>query len=659
MEGVEPRSRKGAHMSNRLTQRVLAAVALVTVGGCYQDDFSGPPRGLPLVRVSLTDTPFPYDSVASVNIYVVRIEANAVGDTSGGGRWVLIAEPRKSFDLLTVQQGGTAFVGAGALPAGQYHAVRMTIDTSLSLIVWSGGSKAPVNWQNTSGSNEMPLYAFVESAVAVPPDGAEIVIDFDVGRSFLYGYYGTKTFTFVPLLRAINSTAAGAIAGTVTSAYTGQTRPLKDAAVTVCPGDPCPSTTGGNIIATGRTDAAGHYKVAFLRAGTYTVRIEDADLPFLLPVITPVVQVSVGDTTMLSVSLPQAGSGGAYVHISGPTSVGVGGTIILRAAVGDANGNPVPNPSVTWTSAAPAIASVTGASDTAVVTGKQLGGVLITATSGGLSDSHWIDVASSAPVATVTVVPGSASLTVGDTLRFSAQLRDSTGTVLFRPVSWFTTDSSVFVIAAGPGALVQARGPGSALLKATSEGKTGQATITVVPLAPVATVTVVPGSATLTVGDSADFTTELRDSAGNVLTNRVVSWSSSDSAVVVIASASGSSARIRARGAGTASLHATSEGKTGQAAITVTQPAPVATVTIVPDSANLAVGDSVYFRADLRDAAGNLLTNRTVSWATTDSTVINLHGFGTQALVQPRAVGTAILSATSEGKTGQAKITVH
>src|SRR5438034_6974521 len=100
-------------MTKRLIHSVLAAVALVGLGGCYQDDSSGPPRGRPLVRVSLTDAPFPYDSVTSVNIYVVRIEASTQLDTSGGGNWVLITEPRKTFDLLGLQQGATAFVGEG------------------------------------------------------------------------------------------------------------------------------------------------------------------------------------------------------------------------------------------------------------------------------------------------------------------------------------------------------------------------------------------------------------------------------------------------------------------------------------------------------------------------------------------------------------------
>src|SRR5947209_13427246 len=100
-------------MTKRLIHSVLAAVALVGLGGCYQDDSSGPPRGRPLVRVSLTDAPFPYDSVTSVNIYVVRIEASTQLDTSGGGNWGLDHEPGKAREQLGVHQRGTDLRAGG------------------------------------------------------------------------------------------------------------------------------------------------------------------------------------------------------------------------------------------------------------------------------------------------------------------------------------------------------------------------------------------------------------------------------------------------------------------------------------------------------------------------------------------------------------------
>src|SRR5256885_1244872 len=367
----------------RCVLRLLAA-ALLFAASCYKDDTTSPRNGKSLARVLLTDAPFPYDSVARVNVYVASIDASSDLDTTGGGQWVRAATPARAFDVL-------------------------------------------------------------------------------------------------PWLRAVTSAATGTLEGTVTTDSGGQTRPVETANITVCGSQAC-DPPNAYVVATGRSDAAGRYTVGFLRAGTYTVRVEQPDYPSLAPAIIPNVHIAAGDATQLPVSLPRAGSGGAYIRISGPTSVGVGGTISLRAAVGDASGNAVSNPAVSWTSSNTAIAQVSGGGDTASVMGRQAGYVTITAASGQLFDTLGVQVVgSSAPVASVTVVPGSANLAVGDSVGFRAELRDSTGTLLTdRAVSWFATDSSVMVVYPyGSQALVRPRASGSAFLRATSEGKTGQATITV------------------------------------------------------------------------------------------------------------------------------------------------------------------------------------
>jgi len=650
-------------MSRRATLAGFLAVAL-SLAGCYQDDttVTAPPRLRPRITVRLTDAPFPYDSLHGVTIYVVRIEASTAQDSSGGDLWAVITEPRKSFDLLALQQGTTALLGEGEMPAGRYHRVRMTIDTSLSSITWNDAAQTPahVNWYGRSS-----IYASVEYPVDVPTEGADIVLDFDVGRSFLYNFSSNNNaFDFNPILRAINSAAVGAIAGTVTQDSGGTTSPVPNAQVFLYT-----DSIGYNLEATGRSDQAGHYKVGFLPPGSYLVKIEEPFIPSLEPVATPNVQVTAGGTATVSVTLPRAGAGHAYIHISGPTQVGVGGGINLFAAVGDASGNPIQNPSITWTSSDPTVAAIQGGNDTVTsagvsVRGVQAGVATIHATSSGLTDSLVVHVVALGSLATVTIEPASATVTVGDSgVYLQAVFRDSAGHSLGGGASWFSSDTTVvFVYPCGSCSGDQAlgRAPGMATVFATSQGKTGQATITVVRATPVATVTVVPGSASLTGGDNATFTAQLRDAAGNILSNRSVSWSSTDASIVEITSVNGPSATILARAAGLASLRATSEGKTGEASISVAAPAPVATVTVVPNTADLAVGDSgVTFRADLRDAAGNLLTNRAVSWSTSDNSIISVSGSGALVFVQPRAVGSAVLSATSEGKTGQATITVH
>src|SRR5256886_15145008 len=92
---------------------LLAGVALITgAGACYKDDATGTiNHGKPMAKVLLTDAPFPFDSVASVTVYVVRVEASTATDTNGGGDWGVITEPRKSFHPLTLQPGGQAPVG--------------------------------------------------------------------------------------------------------------------------------------------------------------------------------------------------------------------------------------------------------------------------------------------------------------------------------------------------------------------------------------------------------------------------------------------------------------------------------------------------------------------------------------------------------------------
>src|SRR5437879_539559 len=625
---LQVRCQRSWSMSRRATLAGFLAVAL-SLAGCYQDDttVTAPPRLRPRITVRLTDAPFPYDSLHGVTIYVVRIEASTAQDSSGGDLWAVITEPRKSFDLLALQQGTTALLGEGEMPAGRYHRIRMTIDTSLSSITWNDAAQTPahVNWYGQSS-----IYASVEYPVDVPTEGADIVLDFDVGRSFLYNFSSNNNaFDFNPILRAINSAAVGAIAGTVTQDSGGTTRPVPNAQV-----DVYTDSVGYNLEATGRSDQAGHYKVGFLPPGSYLVKIEEPFIPSLEPVATPNVQVTAGGTATVSVTLPQAGAGHAYIHISGPTQVGVGGGINLFAAVGDASGNPIQNPSITWTSSDPTVAAIQGGNDTVTsagvsVRGVQAGVATIHATSSGLTDSLVVHVVALGSLATVTIEPASATITVGDSgVYLQAVFRDSAGQSLGGGASWFSSDTTVvFVYPCGScnGHQELDTAPGMATVFATSQGKTGQATITVGPSAPAATVTVVPGSASLTGGDNATFTAQLRDAAGNILSNRSVSWSSTDASIVEITSVNGPSATILARAAGLASLRATSEGKTGEASISVAAPAPVATVTVVPNTADLAVGDSgVTFRADLRDAAGNLLTNRSVSWSASDNSIISV-----------------------------------
>jgi hypothetical protein len=86
-------------------------------------------------------------------------------------------------------------------------------------------------------------------------------------------------------------------------------------------------------------------------------------------------------------------------------------------------------------------------------------------------------------------------------------------------------------------------------------------------------------------------------------------------------------------------------------------PTPVESVTITPGpSLTLSVGATTQLSAAARDAQGNVLTGRTITWSTTAQGVATVSASG---LVTAAAAGTAQIRATSDGKTGQVTITVE
>lgn len=86
----------------------------------------------------------------------------------------------------------------------------------------------------------------------------------------------------------------------------------------------------------------------------------------------------------------------------------------------------------------------------------------------------------------------------------------------------------------------------------------------------------------------------------------------------------------------------------------------VATVTVIPATATMSVSDTVRFRAELRDGGGAMLAYRPVSWSLSDTAVIQVEGtFGAEVVVRARAIGSAVVRATSEGSMGEAGVTVR
>lgn len=243
------------------------------------------PAGAGRAAVYLTDAPFPFGDITRVDIHVVRIELSPQVDTSAApAGWVTVATPDRTFNLLDLQNGTTELLGQAQIPAGSYQAVRVTIDPARSSMTDASGTiisaatipggpgiewqPAAQDWQTTPPT--LVLYAQVEEPMAVDEQGQDIVIDFDVGRSFQYD--GAGRFTFVPWLRAITRPGSGAISGLVGRLDTGA--PIANAAVSVT----VASDTALALyvpLASSHTGSDGRFTVSFLRPGLYDVVVTD------------------------------------------------------------------------------------------------------------------------------------------------------------------------------------------------------------------------------------------------------------------------------------------------------------------------------------------------------------------------------------------------
>ena len=296
-----------------------------------------------------------------------------------------------------------------------------------------------------------------------------------------------------------------------------------------------------------------------------------------------------------------------------------------------------------------------------------------------LADSASVTV-TPLPVASVSVSPASPFTAVGQTVQLTATTYDSTGAVLTgRVVSWTTSNAGVATVN-GSG-LLTGVAAGAATITATSEGKSGTA------VARVGTAITNPGTVTdLAVAGVSDTSvtlsfTEVSDGAGQPASYDVryavgtITWVSAASVtrgscstpvagtafgakrtctVLGLVSATGYQFQLVAF-RGTLNVNAVFGGFSNVAGGTTTGvPVPVASVTVSPATASILVGQTAQLTATPKDANGNVLTGRTVTWTSSNAGVVTVNGTG---LVTAVAAGAAIITAACESATGTASVT--
>ncbi len=411
-------------------------------------------------------------------------------------------------------------------------------------------------------------------------------------------------------------------------------------------------------------------------------------------------------------------------------AVHVGDTAALSARLTDAAGKPIVDRTVTWTSESPQVVAV---SPRGIVTGLAEGGAAIVARAEG-QEARALVTVKPVPVATVHIAdPG--IFEPGVERQLEIVLKDAKGRALAaREVTWTSSSPAIATVSAA--GRVKAVAAGTARIAAESEGKSATVAVTVkaaiVPPAPVpasipklepapipdtaerqlpapspapggmgrlvgimATVLLVavggyfalrPGPATdgppalpppvatptgvaevtisgeagpLSVGRTRQLAVRLKDAGGTELTDRTVTWSTSDPTVAEVSPLGA----VTARKAGTVTISAASEGKRDdfglvveQAEASVDQPAAVASVVLTGGGKPLEVGQTVELTATAKDATGAVLTDRTIVWSSADPKVAMVSSSGSVTAI---GAGRTVITASSEGKSAESPIAVN
>lgn len=471
----------------------------------------------------------------------------------------------------------------------------------------------PISW--SSNNTAVATVSRAGVVTTLSPGSARIA-----ASSFGKSATATITVTAKPVAAVVMSSASVSMqVGTTTSL---QARPVDSDGATL---------TGRTVTWTSSNTAVASVS----QTGTITA---------ISPGATTITATSEGRSAQsaVTVTLPAVNS----VTVT-PTrdTIGVGTERQLTAVLRDATGNALSGRVLTWGSSNVAVASV---SSTGLVVGVAPGTVTITGTSEGRVGSATIVVLARLASA-VILTPGSGTLVVGTTQPLTTQITDALGNLLTgRPVTYASDAPAVASVSAT--GVVTALSAGTARITATSEGKSGTATFTVIPI-PVASVDVTPSPVAMLPGGTQQLTAVARSSSGAILTGRTVTWVSGAPSVVTV-SANG---LLTAVGNGVAVVLALVDDVAGTVSVTVGPPA-IASITISPVSPSVTVGTSLQLTATLRDASGNGLTGRSITWTSADESIAFVSSTGQ---VLGLKTGTVRITATSEGVSASTIFTVR
>jgi len=249
------------------------------------------------------------------------------------------------------------------------------------------------------------------------------------------------------------------------------------------------------------------------------------------------------------------------------------------------------------------------------------------------------------PIASITLQPALDSLEVGQTYNQWIVLPvDAAGQALTgRTFTWESGNPTVETIDAATGTVtgVSSAGAGIANITVRAEGK--HATSVIKVLVPIVSIVALPDSFDVPLTTTRTIGVQLVGPSGVAITNRVITWSSSNPNVAVVSS----TGVVTAVGLGTTTI--TIRAGTKQTTVRARVVGePITSVRITPQQSVhiVRLGQTKQLTAECLNAVQQVVTGRPITWNSTNPVVATVSSTG---LVSGNAVGTATISATCDG----------
>jgi len=178
------------------------------------------------------------------------------------------------------------------------------------------------------------------------------------------------------------------------------------------------------------------------------------------------------------------------------------------------------------------------------------------------------------------------------------------------------------------------------------------------PLPALSSITVTLSSPTIDIAQTSQASATLRDATGNgfVVQGDTVKWTTANPGIATLSS----NGLVTAVSRGTVLISASLLGKTGTALLTVApastpQPVAIASVDVILGASSIIIGQTALATATPKDDKGNAISGRAIAWSSSDPGVATVSPTG---VIKGAGVGTALISASSDGKVGSATISV-